>query len=351
MKTKSVLVILIMMLKSIQSLNIDIIPSQKSFSKSDKVEVLVKYENNGPDTIYIRSIFFPNGPLFDSILKVTCDGEEVAYSGRTSKRVPDTINNSVSVPSGASIKAKIDVSSEYDLTKTGRYKIEVNADPEQIILNDPQAVSPRDESLVDDRISSSIVSVEGRDNVPVVTNTSSDSTASRGLSGYVSCSPSQKLLINSAFSTAVTYAKAAQTYLTSNTPSNRPRYVTWFGAYTSSLWNTAKTNFQKIATSLQSDSYVIDCSCTSSGTYAYVYRNSPYKIYVCGAFWSASTYGTDSKAGTIIHEASHFTVVANTDDNAYGQTACKNLANTSPTKAVQNADSHEYFAENTPNLA
>ena len=60
--------------------------------------------------------------------------------------------------------------------------------------------------------------------------------------------------------------------------------------------------------------------------------------------------GTDSKAGTLIHEMSHFTVVAGTDDHAYGQTAARNLAKSNPKLAVDNADSHEYFAENTPNL-
>ena len=55
--------------------------------------------------------------------------------------------------------------------------------------------------------------------------------------------------------------------------------------------------------------------------------------------------GTDSKAGVVIHEVSHFNVVAGTDDLAYGQTAAKKLK---PRRAIRNADSHEYFAENTP---
>jgi len=45
---------------------------------------------------------------------------------------------------------------------------------------------------------------------------------------------------------------------------------------------------------------------------------------------------------------SHFTVVAGTDDLAYGQTAAKALATSDPGSAIRNADSHEYFAENTP---
>ena len=71
-------------------------------------------------------------------------------------------------------------------------------------------------------------------------------------------------------------------------------------------------------------------------------------IYVCRAFWNAPTAGTDSKGGTLIHEMSHFNVTAGTDDHVYGQTAAKNLAATDPTSALDNADNHEYFAENNP---
>lgn len=45
---------------------------------------------------------------------------------------------------------------------------------------------------------------------------------------------------------------------------------------------------------------------------------------------------------------SHFDVVAGTDDVVYGQTGSKNLAISDPDAAIRNADSHEYFAENTP---
>jgi peptidyl-Lys metalloendopeptidase len=84
--------------------------------------------------------------------------------------------------------------------------------------------------------------------------------------------------------------------------------------------------------------------------YAYVYANDPYKIYLCGAFWRAPMRGTDSKGGTLVHEMSHFTVVAGTSDWAYGQSAARNLADSNPKRAIDNADSHEYFAENSPSL-
>ncbi len=55
--------------------------------------------------------------------------------------------------------------------------------------------------------------------------------------------------------------------------------------------------------------------------------------------------GRDSKAGTLIHEISHFNVVAGTGDIVYGASGAHNLAVTSPNQAIRNADNHEYFAE------
>lgn len=90
----------------------------------------------------------------------------------------------------------------------------------------------------------------------------------------------------------------------------------------------------------------LDCKCKKPHC-AYVYPAEPYKIYVCRVFWSAPDLGTDSRADKLIHEMSHFTVVAGTHDWAYGQTAARTLADEDPIKALDNADSHEYFAENT----
>jgi peptidyl-Lys metalloendopeptidase len=60
--------------------------------------------------------------------------------------------------------------------------------------------------------------------------------------------------------------------------------------------------------------------------------------------------GTDSMAGTIIHEVAHFKVVAGTTDHAYGHSAAKSLAVSNPTNALANSDSLQYYAENNPRL-
>ena len=127
------------------------------------------------------------------------------------------------------------------------------------------------------------------------------------------------------------------------------RYTTWFGAYTSARYATAQQHFVDIdaAMDLNAGQIKINCGCNQS-YYAYVYPTRPYEIFVCRAFWSAPNTGTDSKAGTLVHEMSHFNVVAGTDDHVYGQAGAKSLAISDPAKAIDNADSHEYFAENTP---
>jgi hypothetical protein len=38
----------------------------------------------------------------------------------------------------------------------------------------------------------------------------------------------------------------------------------------------------------------------------------------------------DDKGGTVIHEMSHFTVVGGTDDVTYGESSCRDLADTDP---------------------
>ena len=90
-----------------------------------------------------------------------------------------------------------------------------------------------------------------------------------------------------------------------------------------------------------------DCS---SSEFAHVFPTRPYEIFLCSSFWNADLTGTDSRGGTLVHEISHFNVVAGTDDIVYGQPNCIQLAITNPLDAILNADSHEYIAENNPLL-
>ncbi|CAE7080842.1 unnamed protein product [Rhizoctonia solani] len=171
---------------------------------------------------------------------------------------------------------------------------------------------------------------------------------SRRAIGYTSCTSARQTLIATAANSANTYVANANTYL-AGISSGTTRYTTWFGTFTSARFSTVKSHFSLIGTDATSTTY--DCTCTESGTYAYVYPGSPGYVYLCGAFWNAPNTGTDSRAGTIVHEQSHFTVNGGTDDHVYGQSGAKSLAISSPADAVDNADNHEYFAENNPALS
>jgi peptidyl-Lys metalloendopeptidase len=109
------------------------------------------------------------------------------------------------------------------------------------------------------------------------------------------------------------------------------------------------THFVRIADAFQNAGINFDCKCKQP-YYAYVYADQPYFIHLCKYFWLAPLAGTDSRGGTLIHEMSHFNVVASTEDFVYGQDGARDLALSNPDDAIMNADNHEYFAENNPTL-
>ncbi|CAE6511817.1 unnamed protein product [Rhizoctonia solani] len=162
------------------------------------------------------------------------------------------------------------------------------------------------------------------------------------------CSPQQQRDINAAIPLAEGYITQARTYL-DRTPDGL-RYKTWFGQPDSGRLDKAKMHFQKIQGKSRSTTY--DCStCTQTNVFAYVYPNQPGKVYLCPQFWRAPTRGSDSKAGTLVHEQSHFDANGGTQDYAYSKSDCRSLARRTPETAVMNADNHEYFAENDPNVS
>ncbi|KAG5646338.1 hypothetical protein DXG03_003661 [Asterophora parasitica] len=161
------------------------------------------------------------------------------------------------------------------------------------------------------------------------------------------CTVSQQTDIGDAISSAQAYVVGAIDYLTTHLNTST-RYTTWFGSFISARRLTVLGHYNSININGKFSTYTYDCTCTKADVFAYVYPDTFGVIYLCNAFWNAPSTGTDSKAGTIVHEASHFTKNGGTRDYAYGQTNCKALATQYPDDAVRNADSHEYFAENNP---
>ncbi|CAE6457987.1 unnamed protein product [Rhizoctonia solani] len=181
------------------------------------------------------------------------------------------------------------------------------------------------------------------------------SSISRRAVSYTGCTSTQQSQISTAATSSNTYVANVNKYL-AGISSGTTRYTTWFGAFSTSRYNTVVSHYKNIGTDATSTNYDCPACKSESGidydsTYAYVNPGSPGKIYLCGVFWSAPNTSTDSRAGTIVHENSHFTVNGGTDDHVYGQSAAKSLAKSNPNQAIDNADNHEYFAENNPALS
>lgn len=302
----------------------------------DDVQVLVTLTNVSEHAVSLLRYNTVVDGIQGNLFNVTRDGAPVQYVGRVYKRVAPQASDYITLNAGESIARTVSLSGAYDFSATGRYSVShAGAAKSAVALNS---------NSVD-------LFVEGRPNVLPEQGGEAVQAIAKGDPSALSttnCTASRTTSISTALSSATTYAVNATNYLTNTTPGNTARYKTWFGNYTSSNWSTVRTHYTNIRNAFQNQNVVVDCSCTDTGTYAYVYPTQPYKIYVCGAFWSAPNTGTDSRAGTLVHEMSHFNVVAGTDDWAYGQSAAKSLAISNPTRAVDNADSHEYFAENTP---
>ena len=297
------------------------------------VFVTVTVTNTTRHPVHVLSWQLPSEEIEGSLFKITRDGEAVPYTGPLVKRAPPQSKDHVRLDPGATLSYEVELTAAYDLSKSGRYAIEYASRGAQ---------GTNTAALQSDTL---YLWLEGRSGKGGVQ--AAPPGVAAGPVTYSSCSATQQSALVAAVTAATNYSNGAVSYLGGRS-SATPRYTTWFGAFSQTGWDTAKSHFTAIKGAFDSQPLAFDCRCKKKTTYAYVYANQPYKIYLCGAFWSAPVTGTDSRAGTLFLEVSHFSVVAGTDDWAYGQTAAKNLALSDPTKALDNADSHEYFAENTP---
>ncbi|QRV85203.1 peptidyl-Lys metalloendopeptidase [Ceratobasidium sp. AG-Ba] len=173
---------------------------------------------------------------------------------------------------------------------------------------------------------------------------------------YNGCDAAQKASILEAAQKADQYVNQARTYFQVNgaptiesqlllSVSNfqRNQFTKWFGAFDKDRFNLVASHFEKIALQGPKSSY--DCkTCHKPDVFAYVFASDPSQtIYLCPRYWKSPLAGVNSRAGTLVHENSHFKVNGGTEDYEYGVNNCTALAQESPEAAVMNADNHEYF--------
>jgi len=323
---------------------------QSSFLGAVEVEIT----NTSSRTVRMPAWQLPAQFLQANLFTVTRDGREVGYEGPMIKRGLPQAEDFVILRPGQTYRTSVDLSAFYDLTRTGEYTVAFRTPLQHASLSGGEMLIASNGLPMTAQSAPLKLWVDGIDQLggsrtlQARAKPSAGATVVNGVS-YKSCSTTQISTAGSAVGAARTYAENAKGYLNGGTVGSR--YTTWFGAYTSARYATARQHFVNIDSAIDQNGgeVTINCGCNQS-YYAYVYPTRPYEIFVCRAFWSAPLTGTDSKGGTLVHEMSHFNVTAGTDDHVYGQAGARNLAASNPDQALDNADSHEYFAENNPAL-
>ncbi|MFM4649012.1 M35 family metallo-endopeptidase [Aeromonas bivalvium] len=314
----------------------------------EDVRVRVTLTNQGSKPVRLLKWQLPGGddaPLF----VVERDGQPVAYQGALIKRAQPGAQDYQRLAAGESLVLEAEVSGLYDMSAQGEYSIRYRLPrlPGEGNTKGGRSAKAAADAGESNAVSLWLDGVASDERVLAKAQIAEPAAAGGSVSFTGRCTNSQKSQIVSALDAAGTMTADSLAYLAVDKPDGQ-RYRSWFGAYDASRWSQAEGHFDKVREAIADKPLTFDCGCKQS-YFAYVYPDQPYKVYLCKSFWSAANTGTDSRAGTIIHELTHFNVVAGTDDLGYGQANARNLASTDPVAALNNADSHEYFAENTPN--
>ena len=137
-------------------------------------------------------------------------------------------------------------------------------------------------------------------------------------------------------------------------------YERWFGPFDPARSEVVRASLKALVTAIRSGAVTPICEPEEGegcgdGTYAWVYPGQAYKLHLCPPFFDlpeltalrpgagSSEFGT--REGTIIHELSHFHVIAGTEDHCYSRADCAEMAADDPRAAIENADSYQYFTE------
>lgn len=141
---------------------------------------------------------------------------------------------------------------------------------------------------------------------------------------------------------------------------NTSDYQRWFGDYSQANAEEVRATLKAIVAALRSGGVTAQCDTVSDdgctgGEYAWVFPGEPFLLHLCPSFFNLppltalrpgdrrSDNGT--REGTIVHELSHFQLVASTEDHCYSRSVCSQMAREDVRLAIENADSYQYFTE------
>ncbi len=346
---------------SSEGLSISLEFDKRQYKAKDPQNLRFVLKNTSGESRHVLKWHTPLEGFNSNMFRVDTGGIPAKYLGRVVKRGVPKPEDYIVLKPGESVSASVDIAKVYDIVKAGEYQVAYKARLLDVKGERPvkmaaggqfhfagkEMVSPVTTfRLLEERKPRQEKGI-ALDWKPAVVK-----KGAKGIS-FRNCTPEQEKMITQAHTEAVRLATEARSVLTRTKVKDRPgadRYETWFGQYDKKRYARISSHFLKIRDALSKKNVVFNIACDADArdAFGYVWPSKPYEIYLCNAFWKAPLLGTDCRAGVMIHEMSHFYVVAETDDYVYGQSESQDLAKTNPDNATDNADCHEYFAENNP---
>ena len=316
---------------------------------SNNGTVTLKVTNTSKQDIEILKWNTPfEKTLSADIFNINMKKQNNSYIGRAVKRAKPQESDYMLLESGVSQSIKINLSKYYEMKRKGSYSVEFDGTFNYRLLDETEVKKAK---IIKEELPKIKLFF-------VPTLRQKRANALKQTAKFKGCSQKDITVLNVAHDDAIKMSKEASTAMNkAGKKTSAKRYTTWFGKADSKRQKKVTDGFTKIYDVFENKDISFDCgTCKNdkdmyASTYAYVYPNAQYEVYLCGAFWNSSRTGTDTQAGTLIHEVSHFSVVAGTNDYAYGQADAQKLAKESPEKAVNNAENYDYFAENNPQLS
>jgi len=288
---------------------------------------------------------------------VDAEGNAPMYIGIVERKVP-TLSSFVTLQPNQKVQTSLDLTKGYWFPALGEYKVSLDT-VIRVRFGEIDTEGLPDLSIFEwQRMTSVAVTVQVKQVLPAPYW--SQFNASRLLGNpnpiRANCnSGTQVNQITQAGANAITATQQGLRYLPAGACQSKNGYITWFGTCSGgdSRYTRVRNCLSSTISSLSAN-YPVDCggsSCTAN-TYAYVFpSDSTHTVYVCGYFWRVPTGNCvmDSQPGTLIHEHTHFNNVCSTSDVTYGQNNCKNLAQSNPANAVNNADNYCFYTDSCYN--
>ncbi len=336
--------------------------AQPVFALGEPIVISGEIENTSAEAYQLLIWGTPLEPtLSGDCFVVERDGERIPYDGRFVKRGDPPASAYTLIGPGEHQSFSVDISEVYAIDQPGQYTLALNAvffDAFVVVGNVKAGARKREvhELHVAPPADVGFEVVQG--DAPKSTSGQLARKAEAGsqlaknnakapnFNGGTAAEQADTII---AHGNAQYFAALSAAQLAAGPASSNALYQTWFGAFNQGRYDEVTDDYNKISSTLANEQVTYDFTGQGHGSdtcqpgyFAFTYKGSR-TVWLCGSYLSAAQIGTDCKFGTLVHEWSH--AVVNTDDIQYGEAACLALASSDPGKAINNADSHEYFSE------